>query len=96
MHYLVLSPLRIGFLGAGRMSQALIRGLIEGRIVASKDQLIASDVDENQRKIVTVRHDRLFSLSLFFKYLSTILNSSLNWVSRPQLIMKKLPRKVIF
>ena len=36
------------------MSQALVRGLIEGKVVASRDQIIASDVDENQRKIVTV------------------------------------------
>lgn len=47
-----LSPLKIGFLGAGRMSQALIRSLIDGKIVSSKDQIIASDVDENQRKSV--------------------------------------------
>ncbi|CAF4110102.1 unnamed protein product [Rotaria sp. Silwood2] len=35
------------------MCQALARSLIERNIVSSKDQIIASDVDENQRKIVT-------------------------------------------
>jgi len=52
--FLVLSNLKIGFLGAGRMSQALARSLIERNVVSSKDQIIASDVDENQRKLVTV------------------------------------------
>jgi len=51
---LVLSNVKIGFLGAGRMSQALSRSLIERNVVSSKDQIIASDVDENQRKLVTV------------------------------------------
>lgn len=37
------------------MSQALARSLIERNVVKSKDQIIASDVDENQRRIVTVR-----------------------------------------
>ncbi|CAF0916296.1 unnamed protein product [Rotaria sordida] len=49
----VLSPLKIGFFGAGRMCQALARSLIERNVVSSKDQIIASDVDENQRKIAT-------------------------------------------
>ncbi len=49
------SHLKIGFLGAGRMSSALARSLIERNIVSSKDQIIASDVDENQRKLVAVR-----------------------------------------
>jgi hypothetical protein len=51
---LVLSNVKIGFLGAGRMSQALSRSLIERNVVSSKDQIIASDVDENQRKSVAV------------------------------------------
>ncbi len=51
---LVLGNLKIGFLGAGRMSQALARSLIERNVVSSKEQIIASDVDENQRKLVTV------------------------------------------
>ncbi|UJR29169.1 hypothetical protein I4U23_010383 [Adineta vaga] len=49
----MLANLKIGFLGAGRMSQALVRSLIERNVVSSKDQIIASDVDENQRRIVT-------------------------------------------
>ncbi|CAM2699881.1 unnamed protein product [Rotaria socialis] len=49
----MLSHLKIGFFGAGRMCQALARSLIENNIVSSKDKIIASDVDENQRKIVT-------------------------------------------
>ncbi|CAF0867339.1 unnamed protein product [Rotaria sp. Silwood1] len=48
-----LSHVKIGFLGAGRMCQALARSLIEQNVVSSKDQIIASDVDENQRKIAT-------------------------------------------
>ncbi|CAF1638899.1 unnamed protein product, partial [Adineta ricciae] len=48
-----LANLKIGFLGAGRMSQALVRSLIERNVVSSKDQIMASDVDENQRRIVT-------------------------------------------
>ncbi|CAF0891286.1 unnamed protein product [Rotaria sordida] len=35
------------------MCQALARSLIERNVVSSKDQIIASDVDENQRKIAT-------------------------------------------
>ncbi|CAF1548007.1 unnamed protein product [Adineta ricciae] len=49
----MLANLKIGFLGAGRMSQALVRSLIERNVVSSKDQIMASDVDENQRRIVT-------------------------------------------
>ncbi|CAF0715256.1 unnamed protein product [Adineta steineri] len=49
----MLSNLKIGLLGAGRMSQALARSLIERNVVSSKDQIMASDVDENQRNIVT-------------------------------------------
>ena len=41
--------MKIGFLGAGRMSQALVRSLIERKVVSSNDQIIASDIDENQR-----------------------------------------------
>ncbi len=52
--FLVLSNLKIGFLGAGRMSRALARSLIERNVVSSKHQIIASDVDEKQRKLVTV------------------------------------------
>jgi pyrroline-5-carboxylate reductase len=52
----VLSNLKIGFLGAGRMSQALARSLIERNVVSSKDQIIASDIDENQRKLATVSY----------------------------------------
>lgn len=52
---LVLSKLKVGFLGAGRMSQALARSLLERNVVASKGQIIASDVDETQRRLVTVR-----------------------------------------
>lgn len=52
----MISNLKIGFLGAGRMSQALVRSLIERNVVTSKDQIIASDVDENQRKIVSVSY----------------------------------------
>jgi len=51
---LVLDNVKIGFLGAGRMSQALARSLIERNVVSSKDQIIASDADENQRKSVAV------------------------------------------
>ena len=54
-HFLLVLPsLKIGLLGAGRMSQALARSLVENKIVASKDQILASDVDANQRKLVTV------------------------------------------
>ncbi len=52
----MLSNLKIGFLGAGRMSQALARSLIERNVISSKDQIIASDIDENQRKTVTVSY----------------------------------------
>jgi len=38
------------------MSQALARSLIEQNVVTSKDQIIASDVDENQRKLVNVSY----------------------------------------
>lgn len=54
MNSVALSKMKIGFLGAGRMSQALVRSLIERKVVASKDQIIASDIDENQRRIVAV------------------------------------------
>lgn len=47
-----MSKIKIGLLGAGRMSQALARSIIERNVVSSKDQIIASDVDENQRKFV--------------------------------------------
>lgn len=53
----VSSLLKIGFLGAGRMSQALMRSLIDGKIVSAKDRLSASDVDEKQRQLVQVRSD---------------------------------------
>lgn len=49
-----MSKVRIGLLGAGRMSQALARSLIERNVVSSREQILASDVDENQRKFVTV------------------------------------------
>jgi pyrroline-5-carboxylate reductase len=53
---LVLPHLKIGFLGAGRMSQALARSLIEQKVVSSENQIIASDIDDNQRKLVTVSY----------------------------------------
>mgnify|MGYP001951527428 CR=1 FL=1 len=51
---LVLSHMKIGFFGAGRMSQSLAQSLIKQNVVASKDQIIASDIDEVQRKKVNV------------------------------------------
>ncbi|CAF3483141.1 unnamed protein product [Rotaria sp. Silwood1] len=64
-----LSHVKIGFLGAGRMCQALARSLIEQNVVSSKDQIIASDVDENQRKIATVSCF-ICSFKILFVYLN--------------------------
>ncbi len=63
---LVLSNLKIGFLGAGRMSQALAGSLIERNVVSSKDQIIASDIDENQRKLATVSYWIYFKKNNFW------------------------------
>lgn len=54
--FIALSHMKIGFFGAGRMCQALARILIERKIVTSKDHIIASDIDENQRNLANVRN----------------------------------------
>ena len=54
MYCLVFNQLKIGFLGAGRMSQALIRSLIDSKLISNKEQIIASDIDNEQRKHITV------------------------------------------
>ena len=65
----MLSNLKIGFLGAGRMSQALARSLIERNVISSKDHIIASDIDENQRKTVTVSYEMNFLRTNFLIYI---------------------------
>lgn len=81
--FVALSKMKIGFLGAGRMSQALVRSLIERKVVTSKDQIIASDIDENQRKMVTVC------------YLSTIRKSLFVFLSDDSRNYRSLRRKIM-
>lgn len=45
----------IGFIGAGNMAEALIRGLLEAKLV-SAEQLIASDILEARRQQIRERH----------------------------------------
>jgi pyrroline-5-carboxylate reductase len=45
----------IGFIGAGNMAEAMIRGLLEARLVTA-DQLIASDIIEAKRQQIHVRY----------------------------------------
>lgn len=45
-------PVRIGFLGAGRMATALARGLINSHFVTAKD-VVAADVSETAREAFT-------------------------------------------
>lgn len=45
----------IGFIGAGNMAEALIRGLLEARLVTA-DQIIASDIVEAKRQQIHQRH----------------------------------------
>ena len=90
----MLLPLKIGFLGAGRMSQALVRGLIEGKVVSSRDQIIASDVDENQRKLVTV--SELIHIEHVSRLDCPVSSPSLNWVLQPLRTMNTWSTEVIF
>jgi len=41
----------IGFLGAGKMAEALARGMLEGKLVA-REQIVMSDVDDDRRAYV--------------------------------------------
>ncbi|PWB79555.1 MAG: pyrroline-5-carboxylate reductase [Candidatus Methylomirabilota bacterium] len=45
----------IGFIGAGNMAEAMIRGLLEAGLVAA-DQIIASDIVEAKRQQVALRY----------------------------------------
>src|SRR5574337_1420604 len=45
----------IGFIGAGNMAEALIRGLLEAKLVTA-DQVIASDIIEAKRQQVHLRY----------------------------------------
>lgn len=45
----------IGFIGAGNMAEALIRGLLEAKLVTA-DQIIASDIVEAKRQQIHQRH----------------------------------------
>ncbi|MGB4782231.1 pyrroline-5-carboxylate reductase family protein, partial [Candidatus Methylomirabilis sp.] len=45
----------IGFIGAGNMAEALIRGLLEAKLVTA-DQLIASDIVEAKRQQIHQHH----------------------------------------
>jgi pyrroline-5-carboxylate reductase len=50
---------KLGFIGGGNMAEALIRGLLERRVL-TPDELIASDIDRNRRQ----RLKRLFKLDV--------------------------------
>ncbi|NJD68271.1 MAG: pyrroline-5-carboxylate reductase [Candidatus Methylomirabilota bacterium] len=45
----------IGFIGAGNMAEAMIRGLLEARLVTA-DQIIASDIAEAKREQIHLRY----------------------------------------
>lgn len=45
----------IGFIGAGNIAEAIIRGLLEAKLVAA-DQLIASDIVEVKRQQIQLRY----------------------------------------
>lgn len=51
----MLQDRTIGFIGAGNMAEALIRGLLEAKLVTA-DQLIASDLVEAKRQQVQLRY----------------------------------------
>jgi len=50
----VLEGRTIGFIGAGNMAEAMIRGLLEAKLV-SAEQLIASDILEARRQQIRER-----------------------------------------
>jgi pyrroline-5-carboxylate reductase len=50
---------KLGFIGGGNMAEALIRGLLAGRVLAPSD-LVASDVDRNRRQ----RLKRIFKIDV--------------------------------
>src|ERR1700746_3302386 len=50
---------KLGFIGGGNMAEALIRGLLAGRVLAPSD-LIASDVDRSRRP----RLKRIFKIDV--------------------------------
>jgi pyrroline-5-carboxylate reductase len=50
---------KLGFIGGGNMAEALIRGLLAGRVLAPSD-LIASDIDRNRRQ----RLKRIFKVDV--------------------------------
>jgi len=50
---------KLGFIGGGNMAEALIRGLLAGRVFAASD-LIASDIDQRRRQ----RLKRIFKISV--------------------------------
>lgn len=45
----------IGFIGAGNMAEAMIRGLLEAKLVTA-DQVIASDIVETKRQQIRLRY----------------------------------------
>ena len=49
---MTLKNIKIGFIGAGNMSEALIKGLIAGKTV-SKGDILASDVNIKRLKYIT-------------------------------------------
>ncbi len=51
----MLQEQTIGFIGAGNMAEAMIRGLLEARLV-SAEQLMASDIVEARRKQIHQRY----------------------------------------
>ena len=50
---------KLGFMGGGNMAEALIRGLLDGRVFAASD-LIASDIDRGRRQ----RLKRIFKIDV--------------------------------
>ncbi|MBZ0168339.1 pyrroline-5-carboxylate reductase [Candidatus Methylomirabilis lanthanidiphila] len=46
----------IGFIGSGNMAEAMIRGLLEAKLVTA-DQIIASDIVEARRQQIHLRYD---------------------------------------
>lgn len=51
----MLQGQKIGFIGAGNMAGAIIRGLLEAKRVTA-DQIVASDVVEEKRQQIHLRH----------------------------------------
>jgi pyrroline-5-carboxylate reductase len=50
-----ISGKKVAFIGAGNMAEALIKGLIDSRVIAA-DQISASDILENRRQYILKTH----------------------------------------